>query len=197
MIRKYIIVADDSIKGFDEEIAKLEREWGAEEIEPCEDCISREEVMRILKTLYEFDELKDLKAKQREVMNLPSVTPKPNRCDSCIHSEEQDGSDCYECVKGMADNFEAQPTDADCISRAQALHACCAEWNKDYKAIMKSIRQLPSVTPKVDSKWGLIGKNTDLETVPTNLQDWLSTFNTVSATECFTAVQPLKERVNE
>ena len=42
MTRKYIIVAEDSIKGFDEEIAKLEREWGAEEIEPCEDCISRE-----------------------------------------------------------------------------------------------------------------------------------------------------------
>ena len=33
MIRKYIIVADDSIKGFDEGIAKLEREWGAEEIQ--------------------------------------------------------------------------------------------------------------------------------------------------------------------
>ena len=44
MTRKYIIVADDSIKGFDEEIAKLEREWGAEEIEPCEDAISREAV---------------------------------------------------------------------------------------------------------------------------------------------------------
>ena len=31
------------------------------------------------------------------------------RCNCCIHSEEQDGSSCYECVKGMADNFEAQP----------------------------------------------------------------------------------------
>lgn len=31
------------------------------------------------------------------------------RCDSCTHSEEQDGSNCYECVKGMADNFETQP----------------------------------------------------------------------------------------
>ena len=29
------------------------------------------------------------------------------------------------------------------------------------------------------------------------LKDWLSTFNTESATECFTAVQRLKERVNE
>ena len=27
--------------------------------------------------------------------------------------------------------------------------------------------------------------------------NWLSTFNTESATECFTAVQQLKERVNE
>lgn len=45
MIRKYIIVADDSIKGFDEGIEKLEREWGAEEIEPCNDCVSRENAL--------------------------------------------------------------------------------------------------------------------------------------------------------
>ena len=44
---------------------------------------------------------------------------------------------------------------------------------------------------------GFNGKNTDLETVPTNLQDWLSTFNTESATECFTAVQQLKEIIND
>lgn len=31
------------------------------------------------------------------------------RCDGCIHYEEQDGSNCYECIKGMVDNFEAQP----------------------------------------------------------------------------------------
>ena len=47
--------------------------------------------------------------------------------------------------------LEQQPSD-DCISRAQALHACCDEWNKDYKAIMKSIRQLPSVTPQ-QTRW--------------------------------------------
>ena len=130
-------------------------------------------------------------------MAIKALEQQPNRCDSCVHSEEQDGSNCYECVKGMADNFEAQPTDVDCISRAQALHACCDEWNKDYKAIMKSIRQLPSVAPKADSEWGSIGNNADLETVPTNLQDWLSSFNTDSATECFTAVQRLKESVND
>ena len=43
--------------------------------------------------------------------------------------------------------LEQQPCE-DYISRAEALHACCDEWNKDYKAIMKSIRQLPSVTPQ-------------------------------------------------
>lgn len=31
----------------------------------------------------------------------------------------------------------------------------------------------------------------------TPLKDWLSTFNTDSATECFTAVQRLKESVND
>ena len=45
MIRRYIIEGEDSLKGFHEAIEKLEREWGAEEIEPCEDCISREAVL--------------------------------------------------------------------------------------------------------------------------------------------------------
>ena len=62
------------------------------------------------------------------VKNLPSVTPS------------------YNSIK-----TELKPSE-DCISRAQALHACCDEWNKDYKAIMKSIRQLPSVTPKAESE---------------------------------------------
>ena len=41
MIRRYIIEAEDSLKGFDEAIEKLEREWGAEEIESSEDCVIR------------------------------------------------------------------------------------------------------------------------------------------------------------
>ena len=51
--------------------------------------------------------------------------------------------------------LEQQPCE-DCISRAEALHACCDEWNKDYKAIMKSIRQLPSITPQ-QTRWLLEG----------------------------------------
>lgn len=66
MYRKYIILADDSIKGFDEGIAKLEREWGAEEIEPSADCISREEVRRILAN------------EVFELMKLHTVNPEDN-----------------------------------------------------------------------------------------------------------------------
>lgn len=42
---------------------------------------------------------------------LTPLETQPSSCDSCTHSEEQDGSNCYECVKGMADNFEARSTD--------------------------------------------------------------------------------------
>lgn len=77
MTRNYIIVADDSIKGFDEGIEKLEREWGAEEIEPCEDCISREDAMSMI--LCYGNEIKtevmnDIKA---SMIKLPPVTPQP------------------------------------------------------------------------------------------------------------------------
>lgn len=54
----------------------------------------------------------------------------PNRCDSCTHSEEQDGSNCYECVKGMADNFEAQPTE---------IRDATAEERKSVKDYVESI----------------------------------------------------------
>ena len=48
--------------------------------------------------------------------------PYLNRCNCCIHSEEQDGSNCYECVKNMTDNFEAQPTsDYDIIKALKAV----------------------------------------------------------------------------
>ena len=76
MIRKYIIVADDSIKGFDDGITKLEREWGAEEIEPCDDCISRTDILEFLKgfeILHSHDELRSNLI--YGIMSLPSVQP--------------------------------------------------------------------------------------------------------------------------
>ena len=83
----------------------------------------------------------------------------PNRCDSCIHSEEQDGSNCYECVKGMADNFEAQPCE-DAISREALLEELGEEpfnWNdspeefqevRDYQWFKSLVENAPSVAPE-------------------------------------------------
>jgi hypothetical protein len=76
MIRKYIIEADDSIKGFNEEIARLEREWGAEEIEPCEDTISRDAVEKITWEEPSYDDALNVLTEVRDkVRALPSVTP--------------------------------------------------------------------------------------------------------------------------
>lgn len=62
--------------------------------------------------------------------------------------EQTELNSSYNSIKSKLEPCE------DCISRAEALHACCDEWNKDYKAIMKSIRQLPSVTPQQKvGKW--------------------------------------------
>ena len=83
MIRKYIIVAEDSIKGFDEEIAKLEREWGAEEIEPCEDAIRREDAIRIAS-------INSMPVNEcvRLIKELPSVKPQP-KIDEIIKRIEE------------------------------------------------------------------------------------------------------------
>jgi hypothetical protein len=74
MIRKYIIEADDSIKGFDEGITRLEREWGAEEIEPSEDAISRDAVMKCFEKWQPYMATRILGYEQ-ELSQLPSVTP--------------------------------------------------------------------------------------------------------------------------
>ena len=48
MIHRYIIEATDEVKGFDEAIEKLDREWGIEELKPCEDAISRQDAVDII-----------------------------------------------------------------------------------------------------------------------------------------------------
>jgi hypothetical protein len=82
MIRKYIIEADDSIKGFDEGITRLEREWGAEEIEPSEDAISRDAVMKCFKKWQSYMATRILGYEQ-ELSQLPSVTPQQTRWIPC------------------------------------------------------------------------------------------------------------------
>lgn len=67
------------------------------------------------------------------------------------------------------------------------------------------IAELPSVTPKYTDEE--IQKMQELEQaqlekayelgMQTSFEEWLSTFNTDSATECFTAVQELKKRLED
>ena len=99
------------------------------EQQPSENCISKELVIEWLKDKDIIKTKNQEENARRELAELPSVTPS------------------YNSIK-----TELKPSE-DCINRAQALHACCDEWNKDYKAIMKSIRQLPSVTPQPSEDW--------------------------------------------
>lgn len=105
MIRKYIIEADDSIKGFNEEITRLEREWGVEEIEPCEDCVSRTDLIAAMHLIMDdakigdndedYESLDDIKEQYIEIVKgMVSVKPEikwipvseklPNRGDTVI-----------------------------------------------------------------------------------------------------------------
>lgn len=66
----------------------------------------------------------------------------------------------------------------DCISREDVLDLAkkgVLISNGSYESVCKAINELPPVTPKI--------------------QEWLSSFNTESATECFTAVQELREKI--
>lgn len=88
---------------------------------------------------------------------IKALEQQPNRCDSCTHSEEQDGSNCYECIKGMADNFEAQPTDADYVSREEVMKLLEKE---DWADTVYGVMNLPSVKlPRPKSKWNYINEH--------------------------------------
>ena len=88
------------------------------------------------------------------VETMPSSTPQPKRdCDTCKHSAEQDGSNCYECVKGMADNFEAQPTDAVWRSDVEYIikgSLCDLRRNEDKRIFINTLNSLPPVTPRTN-----------------------------------------------
>ena len=80
----------------------------------------------------------------RYVADLPPV--EPQTCTTCEHSNEVDGEHCYECVKGMENNFE--PCE-DAISRKEALECfpMIMQGMGEYTAlaIRNKLRKLPSV----------------------------------------------------
>ena len=75
MIRRYIIEADDSLKGFDEAIEKLEREWGAEEIEGSEDCISRQALIEKATSWDKHFADSERYVSLTDIQGAPPVTP--------------------------------------------------------------------------------------------------------------------------
>ena len=90
---------------------------------------------------------------------------------------------------------ELEPCEDECIEKYEAIRrievrrkiTCESnpynyeEWTKGYEEgiddAIAMINSVPSVTPSI--------------------MEWLESFNTDSATECFTAVQQLKEKMNE
>jgi len=130
MIRRYIIVAEDSLKGFDEAIEKLEREWGAEEIEPCEDAISRQAVIELVEGWWIGHTKEDDLA--TELRQMPSVQPKLAECEDAISREAVLNHICEskECYK------------EDC--KGKTYQRCVdLQWVYD----------LPSVTPTKKGGW--------------------------------------------
>ena len=78
MIHRYIIEATDEVKGFEKAIEKLDREWGIEELEPCDDTISRQAVDD---AIYDYSRACDVDYAQimEYIEKLPSVTPARNK----------------------------------------------------------------------------------------------------------------------
>ena len=67
------------------------------------------ESREVVQALNEFvDNLERIEKKYAE----PQESEENKSCDTCEHSDEIDGSNCYECVKGIRDRYNLQPCDA-------------------------------------------------------------------------------------
>lgn len=90
MIHRYIIEATDEIKGFEEAIERLDREWGIEEQEPCNDAISRQAAIDTIESWLSCDDYNKaerhiMRAMQSVLYDLPPVTPQYT--DAEIHGK--------------------------------------------------------------------------------------------------------------
>jgi len=61
-------------------------------------------------TMYEFEYYHDIKVLAWMPLPEPYKAESENKksCNSCTNSQETDGSSCYECVKGICDNYKAE-----------------------------------------------------------------------------------------
>ena len=117
--------------------------------------------------------------------------------------------DMYGAIDKAIQVLEQQPCE-DCVSRndvVKAISDWIIEGEYDYtnatNYLVRRINYLPSVKPKYTDEE--IQKMQELEQVQLekayelgkteSFEEWLSSFNTESATACFTAVQELKKRL--
>ena len=130
-----IVIDDEKI------IDLLETEWGYEGIREdtrrllIENGIPLPKVIAEIETEIEhmasrqydynltLDRQEVLEVLDRYIIEAESVKD----CKACRHSEETDGSNCYKCVKGIKDNFEANKgeewrklTPAECLRNGMA-----------------------------------------------------------------------------
>ena len=121
MIKKYIIEAVDSLQGFDKAIEKLEREWGAEEVESSADCISREDAIKVVHEYFQHYLKVNDDICLDGIRSLPSVLPQPkigkwididethSKCDKCgaifeIVSANGEANFCPNCGADMRES---------------------------------------------------------------------------------------------
>jgi hypothetical protein len=130
----------------DEEYKELKKQ-----IQPCEDCISREEVLRHRHVVQNNDWIGCCVVRVDEITKLPSVTPS----NDAIKEAYIKGYDY-----GVKDWFKSKTEPCeDCISRAKALEMLGdvpENWTdtekeiqevNDYRWFKSILEELPSVTP--------------------------------------------------
>lgn len=130
-------------------------------------------------------------------------------CDGCsLNYEQGNMGEQKEALDMAIQALEQQPCE-DCISRTAAVRHRHLIYDDDgigYSVVrVDEILSLPSVTPKFTDEE--IQKMQELEQaqlekayelgMQTSFEEWLASFNTESATECFTAVQELKKKIME
>ena len=105
---------------------------------------------------YLRQELEQLALEQEQMMLEPTTK---KDCNTCTHSNETDGSNCYECVKDMCNNYESTTKNdlgVDAVSRKAVLNQIfySTDNNGDVvlgSALRERIARLPSVTPQLSS----------------------------------------------
>ena len=125
---------------FDEETGEEYDASYCRKQEPCEDCISRAEVMRKVKNHlcyndFSFEKYYDTKLKA-DLESLPSVQPKPIECEDCISRAEAIKALEYDLsieADGGLDKYRTVIKDL---------------LNAIYNTQKKAIENLPSVQPK-------------------------------------------------